>query len=221
MSLVINPLNSDDARGKFGQIVYDRWKNLRTARQYKPPTQANSASQIIIRANLTTLSQAFNQLTDTQRGLWRWYALQNRGYNSIGKIFYPSNQNAFISLNMHRLLFELSQLDEPPITRPRCFIQILSDLSFTYPGEIAVHIEYLGTPDPNDYIEFYATYPGITPTHTPQSGEWKRCDHAHPIGNDFIIENIPLQPRSTWIQARYLDQFGQTTLFRKVYCTLS
>jgi len=93
MALLVGPLHSDDASGKFAKcIVYAKWKGRNYGRQLVQPGNPKSAKQTSVRAMMTWLSKHWSTLSSNDQETWAGIAAAND----------VSAFNAFIGENMER-----------------------------------------------------------------------------------------------------------------------
>jgi hypothetical protein len=74
MAKVTGPLQSNEARGGIGCLVFNTWRGLSTVKMMKSPAQPRTARQLAVRAFLTTCSRAWASLTAGNRAGWTAWA---------------------------------------------------------------------------------------------------------------------------------------------------
>lgn len=120
--MLIRPVApSGDVSGKQqDSIVFFKWRNAQTARTWARPTNPDSTFQQTVRANLTTLSKRWSNLTAPQRQSWVVYANANPITNRLGVSVRMTGLDAYIALNSVNQLRTSSAtfVDTAPATAP-------------------------------------------------------------------------------------------------------
>lgn len=74
MAKVTGPLQSNEARGGIGALVFNTWRGISTVKMMKSPAQPRTARQLAVRAFLTTCSRAWAGLSAANRATWTTWA---------------------------------------------------------------------------------------------------------------------------------------------------
>jgi hypothetical protein len=74
MAKVTGPLQSNEARGGIGALIFNTWRGLSTCKMFKSPTQPRTSRQLAVRGFLTTCSRAWAALTTANRLTWTTWA---------------------------------------------------------------------------------------------------------------------------------------------------
>lgn len=74
MAKVTGPLQSNEARGGIGALIFNTWRGLSTVKFMKSPAQPRTSRQLAVRAFLTTCSRAWAALDAAEQASWRTWA---------------------------------------------------------------------------------------------------------------------------------------------------
>jgi hypothetical protein len=118
MAKVTAPLFSAEARGRVGGIIYNTWRGLATVKIKKAPAQPRTARQLIVRAYLRQLAQAWAAVTETNRGLWNTYALTHQTTDGMGNPVRHTGLNWWLALGCRLLDQGKALVQTPPVTAP-------------------------------------------------------------------------------------------------------
>lgn len=100
MAKVLNPLMSNEARGKVNGLIYNTWRGISTVKTFKAPTKAKTPLQLAIMAKMTTISKAWGNLTNSQRSAWTVFADNHLRTDWTGNPIRMTGANAFSSCSM-------------------------------------------------------------------------------------------------------------------------
>ena len=103
--------------GYPGGLVYMTLYGQQIARQFVIPSNPESDEQEAIRTILTTVSQAFGDLTDAERQTWRVWA-QDHPQTFLGTEFTLQEMAAFCKINCIRLIDGEAVKDTAPVADP-------------------------------------------------------------------------------------------------------
>jgi hypothetical protein len=101
-----------------GSIADNTWSHNKGGpyvRERRVPTNPNSTKQTFARAQLATLSSAWQGLTQAQRDGWEAYATLNPVVNALGTTINLSGQSMYVSLNCRLLGAGVARVDTAPI----------------------------------------------------------------------------------------------------------
>jgi len=117
MAKVLNPLMSNEARGKMNGLIYNTWRGICTVKTFKAPTKAKTAAQLAIMALMTTISKAWALLSDAQRAAWATYADNHLKTDWTGNPVRVTGANAFSGCSMLASLAGgvATTIDDPPV----------------------------------------------------------------------------------------------------------
>jgi len=74
MAKVTGPLQSNEARGKIGALIFNTWRTVSTVKIFRSPSQPRTARQLIVRAFLSTCSRAWAALDASEKLSWTTWA---------------------------------------------------------------------------------------------------------------------------------------------------
>jgi len=103
-----------DGRNKIGGQVVSKNKAGAYMKNKVTPANPQTTYQIAKRANVTSISQAWSGLTDTQRTAWKAAAVNYAKSDIFGDLRNPSGFNLFMWLNLNLLNVGESQISTPP-----------------------------------------------------------------------------------------------------------
>jgi hypothetical protein len=118
MAKVTAPLFSAEARGRVGGIVFNTWRGLSTVKVKRAPAQPRTARQLIVRAYLKQLAQAWAAVSDTNRALWNAYAVAHPSTDGMGAPVRKTGLDWYVGLGCRLLDQAKSIVATPPITGP-------------------------------------------------------------------------------------------------------
>lgn len=116
MAKVLNPLMSNEARGKMNGLVFNTWRGISTVKTFKSPTQPQSAAQLVMRNLMSTFSRKWQALTAAQRTAWNNWAAAHLKTDWTGNPVRITGANAYSGLNINfvRAGGAATGFDEPP-----------------------------------------------------------------------------------------------------------
>lgn len=74
MAKVLNPLNSSEARGRVGALVYNTWRGIRTVKSHTPPEHQDDPLRQAHKAIVQAAGQRWATISAAQRAAWNAYA---------------------------------------------------------------------------------------------------------------------------------------------------
>jgi len=83
---VLNPLNSSEARGRVGGLVYNTWRGIRTVKTHTAPGHQSDPLRQAHKLIVQQAGQRWQTLTDDQREAWRRYANDHPHFDWRGSI---------------------------------------------------------------------------------------------------------------------------------------
>lgn len=104
------------ASGSIGGLTASRNKGGMYFRSRSIPTNPSSERQQIVRGLMTTLSSAWNALTEAQRDGWNLYGSETPVIDRLGDAIQLSGQQHFIRSNVPRLQNDLDLAEDAPTT---------------------------------------------------------------------------------------------------------
>lgn len=104
-----------DGRGKIGGHVASKNRAGAYLRTKVTPVNPQTAFQNTARARLTTLSQAWRDLTQDQRNAWNSAVLDFQKTDIFGDLKSPTGFNLYVRLNSNLDAIGAAAIDEPPL----------------------------------------------------------------------------------------------------------
>jgi len=114
LAKVVGPLQSVEARGKCGALVYNSWRGVQWCKTYVLLDPLPTAAQSSHRLAFKLASKAWKTLTDAQRSLWETYARQRSRPDWTGKQIELSGFAAYMSCNCYLSDHATTLLTVPP-----------------------------------------------------------------------------------------------------------
>jgi hypothetical protein len=148
MAKVSGPLNSSEARGKVGGLVYNTYRGVSTVRAKHAPAQPRSSLQLQARASAIAVTRAW--FACQHKLAWEAYAALHPSADGMGNSIRSSGQNWFVALNTRLTAMQSDLLVDPPPdhTMPAITGIIVSPspghITFTCvsPSEFSINIEF-------------------------------------------------------------------------------
>ena len=183
-----------DARGKEGGRVFSKNRSGNYTKRKVTPSNPQSSFQTSVRANLTSIAQAWRTITETQRQGWEKLAFQLTTTNIFGDAFTYTGVNVFMKLNRNRGELSLAYISAAPTYASVTAIQA-SDLAANTTGGTLTVTYAPVIPAANSVIIFASR---------PQS-----AGRRNPKGGYRKIETIVAADVSPYdIAASYITSFG-------------
>lgn len=104
-----------DIRGAVGSVVYSKNKAGAYSRERNLTVQPSTPSQIAQQGLLTTISQAWQSLTEDQRFEWNNAVSAWQRTDVFGNVRYPSGFNLYMALNCNLVQVGLTVVSTPPL----------------------------------------------------------------------------------------------------------
>lgn len=116
MAKVVAPLGSQEARGRVGMFIYNTYRGIATVKSFSSPNQPGTLKQANAKARLTTITRAWQSLTNAQRAQWVTFANNHTESDWTGNQKRLTGHNMFCRLNTRVLLAGGTQISVPPAT---------------------------------------------------------------------------------------------------------
>lgn len=212
MAKLLNPLSSENARGKFGNvIVFTGWRTIKVARSRVTPTNPRSTRQLAVRAIMSSLSTAWASLTSGQVEAWNDYAATVTLTNLFGD-YRMSGFNAYQRLNFFVVDDGNSANASPPTTAFKGNLSAFAaagggssgevDLTWTVPSGGAV----------SDIVDVWRTAAMPNANRTAQESDFRH--DSYEAGNSTGVTVGSLTPDAWyWFRARFVMVDGRAGLF--------
>lgn len=194
----------DRARNKFGSAVFSEGRYGPYVRELVTPDNPKTSYQVLARARATQCSQAWRTLSEANRIAWEAFADVLQTTNAFGHAFTPSGINAFIKINVNRLLMGKSILQSPPPLTYPAPLTVFTKHSW---GEDELGISFTPTPLPAKNYLFLWSF-------APQSAGKSFFDSEYRLLRTFI----PATTSPIYITDDYSDRFGWWPAGAKIGC---
>jgi hypothetical protein len=139
-----------DGRNKIGGQVVSKNKAGSYMKNKVTPTNPQTTAQSSKRGNVTSISQAWSGLTDTQRAAWNAAAINYAKSDIFGDLRHPSGFNLFMWLNLNLLNVGESQISTPPASATVSSLTSLAVNTLTAAGVIT--LDFGPDPVPANHI---------------------------------------------------------------------
>ena len=117
MAKVINPLNSTEARGKVGGLVYNTWRGIRTVKTNTAPSGQGVGKRAAAFDLIVQAGKRWATLTDTQRQAWRDWAKQHVEPHWTGTDKRLPGYSWYVRIQVNRQWLSQGYQDTPPLSR--------------------------------------------------------------------------------------------------------
>jgi len=193
MAKVTAPLNSGEARGKVGDLVYNTWRGIATVRARVTPKNEFTEARVAMQDLLKTIAPTWKNLDHTTRALWHAFAAQHVFPDWTGLDLKLPAWNWFIRTQMIRAHDALTPSDLPP--EPACLLRLWP--TYAYPGAGEADVQFNSDPHETSYDFNYEAWL----THPLSTGRNPTLHDAHFIksGNAYpSVLTIPLETLGTY-----------------------
>lgn len=212
MAKVLNPLSSEDARGKFGSvIVFTGWRTIKVVRSRVSPTNPRSTRQLDVRAILAGLSTAWASLTSGQVTAWNDYAASVALTNLFGE-YRMSGFNAYQRLNFFVVDNGGAANASPPVTAFKGNLTAFAAASGGGAGEVDLTWTVPVGGALTDMVDVWAT--GAQPNANRSAQESEFRHDSYEAGNSTGVTVTGLTSSAWyWFRARFVMVDGRAGLF--------
>jgi hypothetical protein len=114
MAKVLNPLNSTEARGKVGGLVYNTWRGIRTVKTHTPPSGQGVGPRAVAFDKIVQAGKRWSTLTDAQRRAWYDYAQNHVEPHWTGVDKRLPAYNWYVRIQVNRQWIGKGYEDTPP-----------------------------------------------------------------------------------------------------------
>ena len=114
MAKVLNPLNSSEARGRVGGLVYGTWRGINYVRTMATPANQSTPRRLAVRALAAQCTHRWQLISDAQRAAWHIFANSHTRPDWSSTPKRPHGFNWFLKCNVLRLDMGYSIVDTPP-----------------------------------------------------------------------------------------------------------
>jgi hypothetical protein len=158
MAKVTNPLNSTEARGRVGGLVYNTWRGLHTVKTHTPPGHQDDPKRQAHKAIVTAAGQRWQTLTQDQRDAWNHFAGTHPDLDWTGKPLRLAGYHWYVRIQTRRQDHDQGYDDNPPtIVVPWMPINIHDE---PFEDEIIVQWDTQdGFPELELYVDVFAAGP--------------------------------------------------------------
>lgn len=150
-----------DARGKLGGHVFSKNRGGAYIRTKVTPSNPQSEAQVEQRALLSTYSQGWRNLTETQRLSWAGVVQQYARTNIFGDTVNPSGSNLYTRLNINIGIAGGTAITTPPLP-----LGVATPSNFTFTADVsdaAVELAFLPAAVPAGQVLVVEATPQLSP----------------------------------------------------------
>ena len=147
----------DPTSGSIGKQTYAVSRLRQIVRTRAIPANPNTNAQKLARANFTTASKAWDQLTDAQRAAWRAAAADVMSKSRLGQKASLTGNQYFLLVNANLAALSEDQVTAPPATPSFADLPITA-LVITNAANVAT-LKLTTTDNPPDHCELWAAAP--------------------------------------------------------------
>lgn len=213
MARVLNPLNSQDAKGSIGGITYTKSPAGNVAKKKSDPVRRSEPYKQSNRSRVGFLARAYGGLTQAQRNSWKDWAIDHPQPDGFGGTFIMSGINAFVKLNFNAMRMGGTSAWEvlPPAAASPASIATFSAVTgATNAGDIDLTWTHNGTAEATDFNEIQIAGPFLSPGRKEVYSRFK-YENAEP--GTTLLRTVPNLDEDMyyWFRCRYIDEAGQVS----------
>jgi len=149
MAIVLNPLNSSEARGRVGGLVYNTWRGIHTVKTHTAPGHQDDPLRQAAKADVELIASCWRDLTQPQRDAWNHYATQHFNLDWTGRPLRLAGYHWYVRLNVLAWRAYYTLWEWPP--DHECLAPIGTPSCLIHPTYITLAWE---TPDPDPASEY-------------------------------------------------------------------
>jgi hypothetical protein len=125
MAKVMNPLQSSEARGRVGGLVYNTWRGIRTVKSHTAPGHQSDPLRQAHKLKVQTTAARWRTLSDDQRADWNHYADEHPQIDWTGRPVRIAGFHWYVRTQVALLDIDLTYTDTPPLKQERDIIHRL------------------------------------------------------------------------------------------------
>lgn len=213
MAKVKNPLNSIQARGTAGGLIYSQNRYGQYTRDYVSPVQPDTAGQISWQDAMATAHAYWNdisQLTPVRLGLWFDFAKTYTYKNKWGNQVHLAAKEWFIKFNLFRITKGLSVYRDPP-KAPGIFW--FPDINIFWDTD-GIYIDCFPLPEGEEFLHCRKSGPhSHTRNFCPNTMEFAAYVDSTSTGPIKLVDSadIDTDPHNWFFRIRAIDGFGRSS----------
>jgi hypothetical protein len=189
MAKVLNPLNSTEARGRVGGLVYNTWRGIRTVKTHTQPQHQDDPKRQAHKLIVQEAGIRWSSITTEQRTAWDHFASLHPNIDWTGAKIRLAGYHWYVRIQTTLIDTGNLYIDDPPTELHSWFP---SDLTAASPaGDIV--IEWTGSGLPladRHYLDVWWTKPLSAGRH-PSIHEATRHGYCSGEDNTYIIQSAP------------------------------
>jgi hypothetical protein len=193
-----------EASGKLGGAVASHNGTTQYFRKLTKPNNPRTSSQLTVRNNFTTNSQAWRGLTDAQRAAWRSASINFPSKNKLGSTISLHGNNLFQRINNNLLNIAASTITTPPL--PTAVTALTSITVAASATASTMTMAFAPTPVP-------AGYAMVIQAAAPQSAG--RSNVNSKFRNIIIVAAAATTPEN--IYTAYTTKFGAIAVGERIF----
>lgn len=197
-----------DGRGKIGGHVASKNRGGAYLRTKVTPTNPKSVAQSAVRNRLTSLSQAWKSLTETQRSAWNAAVANFAKTDIFGDIKQPTGLNLYVKLNANLGQIGVNALTTPPL--PSSVVAVTGVSGAAGVGAGTFVLSFAPTPIPANTSYIVRATKQLSPGISNISNELR----------DIVILP-PTTATGESIMTSYTNKFGSLTAGQKIGLSLT
>lgn len=212
MAKVLNPLSSENARGKFGPIiVFTGWRTIKVVRSRVTPTNPRSSRQLDVRAILASLSTAWASLTANQAAAWNDYAAGVALTNLFGE-YRMSGFNAYQRLNFFVVDTGGAANASPPVSAFLGNLSAFAAATGAGSGQVDVTWTEPTGATSSDFVDVWRTAAMPNANRAAQESDFRHLAYEPADAGTETYTGLT-SGAWYWFRARFVDQVGRAGLF--------
>jgi hypothetical protein len=114
MAKVLNPLNSSEARGRVGGLIYNTWRGIRTVKSHTDPAHQSDPKRQAHKNIVQAAGQRWRTITPAQRSAWDHFANQHPDIDWTGRPVRLAGFHWYVRIQVRLHDISLGYIDDPP-----------------------------------------------------------------------------------------------------------
>lgn len=180
MAKVLNPLNSSEARGRVGGLVYNTWRGIRTVKTHTDPGHQDDPKRVAHKIIVQESGQRWKTITNAQRAAWEHFANTHTDIDWTGRPVRLAGFHWYVRIQTRLIDAFQEYIDDPPETP--CTTPPLNPAYHLLDDKVHITWDYLvGTGSNTHNIRFCRT-------HLHSAGRHPTFHDAYYIGHEDYSE---------------------------------
>jgi hypothetical protein len=154
LAKVINPLNSSEARGRIGGLIYNTWRGIRTVRTYTPPAHESDPLRQAHKNIVQAAGQRWSTISFQQRAAWAHFANAHPDIDWTGTPKRIAGYHWYVRIQTRLIDSGGTYIDDPPTD----FVDRSLDGPFAYYYASNINLTWMYEPAHPHWSAYYDTW---------------------------------------------------------------